>query len=84
MALLPTSTNHLTHPFYNSVFKPFKLVLKCCVSYFMLEGANSKITKKVAMTIGSKSCHDEMLVKNINIVSVFQSEVVWPLFFPMI
>ena len=50
----------------------------------MLEGAKSKITKKDAMTIGSKSCHDEMLAKNINIVSVFQSEVVWPLFFPML
>ena len=50
----------------------------------MLEGAKSKITKKDAMTIGSKSCHHEMLVKNINIVSVFQSAVVWPFFPPMI
>ena len=80
--LLPANDAHLIQPLYISVFKTFKLMLKRCVSDFMLKGTNVIITKKYAMSIGSKFWRGGLLATNRNIVSGFQSDFLLPLCFP--
>ena len=74
LILLPANAAHLIQPLDISFFEHFKLVLKHCVLDFMLKGTNVIITKKYAMSIGSKSWHGGMLAKTSNIVSGFQSD----------
>ena len=81
LILFPANAAHLIQPLDIYVFKHFKLVLKHCVSDFMLKGTNVIITKKYAMSIGSKSWHSGMLAKTSNIVSGFQSYIFWLLCF---
>ena len=51
------------------------------VSDFMLENAISTITKKYAMTIGSKAWIEGILDKTENISSGFILEGLWPFYF---
>ena len=68
LVLFPAKTTHLIQPSYISVFKPFKSVLRKCVFRdFMLENAITTISKKDAMTIGSKSRREGIESKTTNI-----------------
>ena len=55
-----------------------------CVEYLMLEGANSTITTKDAMTIGTKYWFDVTISKTINIYYAFKPAGLQPLCFPVI
>ena len=50
----------------------------------MLENAITTITKKYAMTIGSKSCIEGIQFKTINISYVIIVSGMWPFYFPAI
>ena len=52
LVILTANATHLIQPLDISVLKPFKSVLKKCVSDFMLENAITTISKKDAITIG--------------------------------
>ena len=82
--LFPDNTTHLIHPLDIAVLKPFKLVLRKCVSDLMLENAITTISKKDAMNIGSKSWREVIESKTTNIASGFRSEGMQPLSFTAI
>ena len=48
----------------------------------MLENAITTITKKYAMTIGSKAWKEGIQYKTANIISGFRAPGLWPLSFP--
>ena len=52
MVLLPDNANHLIEPLYIAVLKQFTLVLRKCVSGFMLENAITKILKNMQLLLG--------------------------------
>ena len=82
LVILRSNATHLIHPLYMAVFKPFKLVLRKCVSDFMFENAITAISKKDAMTIGSKNWREFIEYKTRNFASGFRAEGLWPLSFP--
>ena len=47
MVLLPDNANHLIEPLYIAVLKQFTLVLRKCVSGFMLDNDITTISKKM-------------------------------------
>ena len=79
---MPANTIHLIRLLDINIFKPFDLVLRKCVLGFMLESAITKMSKKDAMTIGSKSRREGIESKTTNIYSGFISACLWTLSFP--
>ena len=71
----------MIHPLYIAVFKPLILVLKHCVSRFMLENTIETITTKYAINVGSKYWREFIQYKTTNISSGFRASVLWPLYF---
>ena len=79
---MPANTIHLIRLLDINIFKPFDLVLRKCVLGFMLESAITKMSKKDAMTIGSKSWREGIEYKTTNIASGFRASGLWTFYFP--
>ena len=84
MVLLPDNATHLIQPLYIAIFKQFKLVLRKCVLCYMLDNAITTISKKDAMTIGSKSWRESIESKTKNIASRFRVAGLWHFSFTVI
>ena len=66
-----------------SVFKPPELVLKRCVSGFMLDNNVTTITKRCNY-YWFKSLKRRYPSKTTNIASIFKASGMWPLYFTVI
>ena len=81
LVLLPANATHFIQPLDVAVFKPFKSVFLKCVSDSMLENNITTISKKDAMTIGSKAWRKGILDKTTNISSGFRAAGMWTFIF---
>ena len=82
LVIFPSNSTHLIRSLDESIFKPFKSVLKHCVSKFMLQNAITTITKKDAMPIGSNSWREGIVSKNSSIDSGFRVSGLLSFYFP--